>query len=418
MRIRIHFEVCEGDGRICRFDPDLTTLDELIATIATKLLKSEGHENTNAASREYDLTLQGCMIIKDVRAMEKDDHIVLVRKEIITIADEDEVKDETDAAAIVNHDDGELKMESKNVTTEQEPKSPTLPPVVTPMAIKSTSLREESKPEVLVRSSLFAPAAGTLSPPSKRVKLEVKVEDGFGTKKRPSFSKESFLSENILHLNSFVTQKTSTNIGFGPFIATGIASPGFHPIGPEVTNMLRVYGGISTSRTAVVKEIMNTTENDEPSWAQQLGTWLQCATEPGCFIVMRHEYRNCQFLPSALKDNSGNFVGPVYVIGQVTMAGLIHSNEWESLQRDLYQSFPAMYWDSNSPVRVHWKWMGLKSNLQESTQRYLNCICQPTVSQICGIGKEWPRLGTDWRVVREDLWMNATTPINASAFFS
>lgn len=444
MRIRIHSEVCQGEGRICRFDPNLITLDDLISKIATKLMQSDGHDDNFTANRSnechYDLKLQGCMVIKDVRAIEKDDHIVLVRKKVITIDDDDE---DCNVESMASFNSMKVKSETSGSSSVSSPSTPMaaatkhgLPlfvPVVSPSTIKSeeskpAAVATKSKPEPDVASSLseavhltplpdskpsarIAPAA---SPWQSSPHKKVKMEDGGALKKPMSFSKESFLSENILHLNPFITG--GANLGFGPFIATGIASPGFYPIGPEVMRLLQGCGGISTSRTAVVKEITRTTQNGERSWAQQLGTWLQCATEPGCFIIMRHEYKNCPFVPAGLKDNGGSFIGPVYAIGQVTKAGLIDPSETQNLQLHLYENFPFMQWNSNSPVKVHWKWMGLKSNLQEPTQRYLNYICQPTVAKICGHGKEWPKLGTNWRAVREDLWTNAMASINPLDF--
>ena len=60
--------------------------------------------------------------------------------------------------------------------------------------------------------------------------------------------------------------------------------------------------------------------------------------------------------------------------------------------------------------------MGFKANLQNNTQTYINRICQPTLNEIAKHGKVWPKLETDWKSVRNDLWKNATMEISPADF--
>ena len=55
--------------------------------------------------------------------------------------------------------------------------------------------------------------------------------------------------------------------------------------------------------------------------------------------------------------------------------------------------------------------MGRKQDLSDSTKSYMNKVCQPTIQKICDPGKVWPRIGTDWERVREDLWYHSNIPI-------
>jgi hypothetical protein len=60
--------------------------------------------------------------------------------------------------------------------------------------------------------------------------------------------------------------------------------------------------------------------------------------------------------------------------------------------------------------------MGMKRNLEQSTQNYIGKVCQPTIANICQKGRSWPASGTGERRVRQDLWRNATISIAAEEF--
>ena len=148
------------------------------------------------------------------------------------------------------------------------------------------------------------------------------------------------------------------------------------------------------------------------SEAQQVAMWLVDVTV-GSFIVMRHEYATCPYVPKCLKDASGEYIGPVYAIGVVTKCVVPNSAEDQAIGK-LIPEVGATW--CHTLYRVNFRWMGLKSALQPATVAYLGKVCQPTVAKICEPGKKWPRIGTDANRVRNDLWKNATWAINSKDF--
>lgn len=115
--------------------------------------------------------------------------------------------------------------------------------------------------------------------------------------------------------------------------------------------------------------------------ARQIAMWLKNATV-GSFITMRHEYAKCKFCPKRLKDSSNKYIGPVYVVGVVTKKVMPGSDEEKQLKREDLREFPH-YQNTHTFCRVDWKWIGIKGDLRQNTQNFLNKICQPTLVWIC-----------------------------------
>lgn len=96
----------------------------------------------------------------------------------------------------------------------------------------------------------------------------------------------------------------------------------------------------------------------------------------------------------------------------ITNDPLFHDEKWSAEEKHIAENrmgeFHNVRWNINTLCRVHWKWMGYKKNLQQSTQSYINHICQPTLQHICKDGA--------WSAIREDLWANATIEISPSEF--
>ena len=150
-----------------------------------------------------------------------------------------------------------------------------------------------------------------------------------------------------------------------------------------------------------------------PSEASQIAMWLTEVNQPGSFILMRHEYSNCPWLPQKLKSISGGYIGAVYVLGVVTDSLVPNSAADRAIASRIGEI--GANWN-HTYCAIDFRWMGFKADLQPSTTAYITKICQPTVAKICGDGKKWPALGTDAARVRADLWRNATMAITAGDF--
>jgi len=126
----------------------------------------------------------------------------------------------------------------------------------------------------------------------------------------------------------------------------------------------------------------------------------------GSYIVMRHEVKNCRYLPNRLKDEAGKHIGPVYVIGRIVEVCVPYSDKDKRLAdrlaklNDFHTRLPYLH----NFKRVRWSRMGMKEKLSKSTQNYINKICQPTLARICQKGKKG---SFDADQVRRDLWDNA-----------
>ena len=206
------------------------------------------------------------------------------------------------------------------------------------------------------------------------------------------------MSNNLFHLNPMINAKKKKNKAFGLFVRESIATLLFDPLPAEVD-----ADTINSWSYSELRDFLIATRGDYGR--HQTAMWLKYAT-PGSFVVMRHEYPKCKFCPKRLKE-SGQYIGPVYVIGVVER----HVDPRSAEERDIAGNGMRevqVRWDVNTLARVDWKWMGYKKNLKQETQRYLNLICQPTLQQIC---KQ-----ATMQCIREDLWENATVEISPEEF--
>ena len=141
--------------------------------------------------------------------------------------------------------------------------------------------------------------------------------------------------------------------------------------------------------------------------------WLK-RVKVGSFVVMRHEYERCRYTPKWLRlkqrnETSGTleYTGPVYIIGIVTRKIKPHSDEERQVQK---QILPNHSYEGTLPnvCLVDWKRIGLKCDLKEETQKYINRICQPTVVNICNDFEKVYTDGATAASLRQDLWDNSS----------
>ncbi len=64
--------------------------------------------------------------------------------------------------------------------------------------------------------------------------------------------------------------------------------------------------------------------------ASQTAKWLKDATVSS-FVMMRHECPKCKFCPKRLKNERGEYISPVYVIGIITKM----IAPWSAEERDI-----------------------------------------------------------------------------------
>lgn len=221
-----------------------------------------------------------------------------------------------------------------------------------------------------------------------------------------------FMAAPLFHLNSFMNRATQRNKGFGPFIREQVATPGFYGVDLSVHKMVKE----GASQDAVRQEILRLGAPDRfemnASVASQVALWLREA-KVGSYVLMRHEYKNCPWVPSHLKDDQGKYIGKVLVLGRVIKVIEPYSAE----ERAIAASLPEIANDfSHTFCRVQFNKMILKNTLQPATIKYISAVCQKTVGKICVEGVEWPSLGTDSVSVREDLWANAIISITKQDF--
>ena len=132
--------------------------------------------------------------------------------------------------------------------------------------------------------------------------------------------------------------------------------------------------------------------------------------EIGSFVVMRHEYKTCNFCPDWLKERSEEtgifeYIGPAYIIGVVTRKIKPYSAEEEYVHSQM--SMPNNRLSMPNIYLVDWKRIGFKNDLEARTQKYMNCICQPTVANICNDFKRVYTDGATAETIRQDLWNNS-----------
>lgn len=186
------------------------------------------------------------------------------------------------------------------------------------------------------------------------------------------------------------------NLGFGPFIREGVATPGFYKLSSTAARMIP-----TASYEDLKKEILLSPRFEEDG-ARQVAMWLKDATV-GSFVIIRNEYEKCPFRPAKLKD-----LRKVYAIGVVTKVVKPFSEEEKQIATERLRELPI----TQSFCLVSWEKLGMKESLLPNSQSYINKICQPTLAKILQPGKKWEK----YSAIRRDLWDNATIPISPADF--
>lgn len=229
------------------------------------------------------------------------------------------------------------------------------------------------------------------------------------------FTEEAFMNNLIFHLNSFVNAGDRKNMGFEDLIKGGFASACSSPIpeavAPHINEMAQ-----NQLRLAILQQNEWTCNHDRnhEARASQVAMWLK-RIDIGSFIVMRHEYGNCDYCPNWLKrrDGRGNvkYIGPVYVIGVVTKK-IMPCSEEENLaigqMKGKLKGIPQRCQPVHNLCLVDWKRIGYKQDLKQETQTYLNRICQPTVVNICADSEKVYKDGATSDSIRRDLFINSS----------
>jgi len=216
------------------------------------------------------------------------------------------------------------------------------------------------------------------------------------------------MSRSILLLNTFINKDQKQNKGFGPFIKEGVAGcfarvP--HDLLPRLDSM-----GQNELRDALKNhEHWFKGFETRDGGASQTALWLKEGTA-GNFVIMRHEYPKCPYMPSRLKPN-GTYIGSIYVIGMITKQIPQWSEEDMQIANRLCDT-----WKVGNLCLVDWKYMGMKDDLKQTTQGYINAVCQPTVAHICTDRLKPYKKGGTPESVREDLWNNANIMIKKEDF--
>lgn len=225
------------------------------------------------------------------------------------------------------------------------------------------------------------------------------------------FTEQAFMNNSLFHLNSFIRSKGTVklNEAFAEFIREGVATPGFDRV-PKTLDIEKITDWTYHElRDALIQH----GHHDE--WgASQVALWLKNATI-GSFVIMRHEYPKCPFCPKRLIGDDGKYIGPVYVIGVITKKVVPWSEEERDIENNKMGEFSRGRYPIYTVCKIEWKRMGYKSELEESTQSYINHVCQPTLRQICKLGKMFAG-GTSSERIRCDLWRNATEEISSEDF--
>ncbi|KAL7573450.1 hypothetical protein ACA910_013765 [Epithemia clementina (nom. ined.)] len=237
----------------------------------------------------------------------------------------------------------------------------------------------------------------------------------------------AFFEQTILLMNSYICRETRQNRGFGPLLRAGLATPGFARVPKVVQEMVTTGGEAPAATYQDIRNALQASHYGHPTYnvsaaSRQVALWFTEA-RVGTFVMLRHEYAKCPYLPKRLKvtNNSSGYMGKVYVIGVITrLVPLGSLEEKDIVQRELHDLQCRIPTSLQTFARVHWFKMGYKANLKPSTQKYLTAVCQSTMTRICQPGKQWcsdkTQCSTDWRSVREDLWNTATISIRSAEF--
>ena len=131
--------------------------------------------------------------------------------------------------------------------------------------------------------------------------------------------------------------------------------------------------------------------------------------------MLRHDVKNCANTPKMLTTPDGTYVGPVFVLGQVTEVVDPHSEEEMQISEripELEEEFCHLF------CRVKFNKLGRMASLSSKAQHYIKSACQKSLSQICkpdstASGRK-PDSNTS-KHVRQELWRNAKYNIDPSS---
>jgi len=277
-------------------------------------------------------------------------------------------------------------------------------PAEEPDATRISSIKMEAEPEEEPdesrSSSLLLPPLIPVRLPSKETPTD-----------HPLFTKKAFLERQIFHVNPRIqtSETPHRNRGFGPFVAASGASPGFPLVTPRYLALRAQGHSDQETKTTLIHQ-----EKLSPTDTRQVSMW-QTQVQIGDFILLRHEYPNCPLMPPRLRDQDGQYIGPVYVLGVVTQPPMLHQPGIQERLRmenmtDEEQAGVVAF------CRVEYLRMGKKRDLLASTQKCMNQVQQPTLANICQLGRTWSKSGTDDQQVRRDLWEKASITISATEF--
>ncbi|CAB9508142.1 expressed unknown protein [Seminavis robusta] len=230
------------------------------------------------------------------------------------------------------------------------------------------------------------------------------------------FTKDNFLSNStsVFHINPFLSKSKNgnkkSNQGFGTFIAAKAATIGF---AAYTQNYLNLKSDGHTDEAII--GILKADDYYNKSAFTQV-KMFENSVRVGDFILMRHEYPQCRFMPARLLGDEG-YIGPVYVLGVVTARPSDGYNDvvdyFTKSHSPTFDEFTCRQWTF---CRVHFLRMGKKCDLEDSTIRYLSSVCQPTIAHICQAGKIWSKSNTNAEEVLLDLWTKAEVSIESEEF--
>ena len=267
---------------------------------------------------------------------------------------------------------------------------------------------------------------------------------------QPTNNLESFasLETNIFHLNPWIQSKKreKENHCFGPFIRASAVNFGAFPLTSTSAPLHASGAPYAQLRVVILEDLMNaaadpmskrrypdeyyrrTSDPDDfglETLEMYAGNKRKASTEAtqnalyygkvriGDYIIMRHCYANCKYLPNFLSSLPGGYPeGGVYVIGRVTGPIAIGSREDVEISKLLSRQIEKLWCRDFYPVTF--AKLGKIADLDAATQKYLSKICVATMMQVFS-----PTGTTDASAARrhrQQLWRNATTKITPADF--
>ena len=120
-----------------------------------------------------------------------------------------------------------------------------------------------------------------------------------------------------------------------------------------------------------------------PHTLRQVALWLTTC-RPGAYLICRHVYEDDPLAPRPLRDQHGQYVGGVYVIGRV--------EEFPTPQTDADVALVEHIEDTRLATlrmerrylhfvaRVRFFALGYLEDLKPTTKGYIDQVCQPTLN--------------------------------------